>query len=1435
MRNRTLGRIISLLFWTAFAVGLLFLSLSSFALKNLWLPLAAHSFGYALTVESAAFSPFRQGPNLTIRGMNVRSTGGNEAHLDFCEAKVRPLSLLAGIVDMDAVRLNGVRLKISREAELSGFDTSLKSRNLKIGAMDFSDIRIFLPLPDGSTGEIRAASASVSGLIPETDNTLKGTFRLYPGGVSADAPGIDLRTELRFSLDRHFRPASLLGSLTLSNGSGLWHDRSLNGTDGILLVKAEAKSPGGPLQWKANLDLSGVDCTELIHAEGRGSADQDGASGTMNWTASVRFSDARIQERLLPDSPDLFISPDNLRLKDGAFALEWDPQSVHWTLDGEIALDRLWVRKTESVSNGSFRFHQDMKYSRGTKELTLQKLRGELQMGEASLSCRNEGLFIFSRDDSGYHVRDTNASLLLNVRSLPADLLNPFIPVNISGGCLSLDYRLTADSRLQELTGGMTAFLKDIAFSENGEEIVRKHNMAANLSFHSRGLENIRGLIVDECSGEITASESGQKILRADLSGTWDPRDGGLTLSGRMDLNPYTAVGLFVRSPAEDLREILRRHDAENVWYHCSLNTDFDPARSSDLSFGIKTSFDTLAFLESGIKTPLVLDIEGKISRDQDGSGSGVDLHTIRLDASELAAISAQGHLSLSNEPSNFQVEIERISPVIPRGLMRFFYRNDLTEEQISLFRFKSLSGEASFRFDPADLSLRVFPFRAVMIPADDPRSAVTLTLDRDFLCFLPEPEKNEAAMSLVVENLPVKWFDFLLPTDAAFRFLSGMVQGSAEVTVRNNGADIFLDHDAIVEEFSFAVKNAVWDAGDCRTSGKSCFRDLFTSYDLTKVQLRCMDGPQEYLLLETDGSLALTPEGLTFFNIDIRKTSELLPSKVFGNISRHLAVRTFDAAGKARFDGNEDYSRNRFTGRVDIHSLEWEPDEETGLSLEPLTGTAEIDLAEEPFLLRFRKSGINLADGTGHRIFHLGADGDFSSDLEQTGPVQCRISSKGVDGEFLYRIFTRKTGVPSSPAAEDVPAPPEVKTRPAAVPVTPVSPVPSVRTEAKVPATNPAVRPEEKSETAAAVQPRENGNGTPDPAAAETVKPVLPRGDESTAVWPFRGEPPAFRIYGYKTELAMDLRELTFTKYVKGSLSGTFSASDDTLEAKDVLLRINESESRCSGKVLTAGENGLEYQGRLSLSGLDVSGLILAGAELKGKDFPISELRGVIRDLNLEVEGRGLSLKHLDRFLKVRLNADMEQLSIPLDAGTAAVLFRLLLLPIQQIPRLVKILPPSPLRRNLLRMTGEGGAATLGGLRKAEFTKGVLELESAGTDILVKRLYFTGPEIKTRVVRGGFNPFYNVVRMDLMTSLSGINLPLRFVGRLDEPDIDKTYFLMEFFKRNTSAAGENTLNVLSLGLTGKDDDAVWTAPAESLKPAEPGGLKPGGPAPGSR
>ena len=1416
MRKKTLGRILSLIFWTAFFAVFFSLTLSPFSLKHFWLPWTGYIFGYALTVESAAFSPLKQGPNLTIRGLSLQDSVGNEVHLESCEARIRSLSLLAGILDADAVRLNGVRLRISPEAKFTGFDSSLRSRNLKIGAVDFSDVRISVPLPDGSVCDIQTASASISGLIPGADNTLKGTFRLYPGGAAPEAPGIDLRTELRFSLDRNFRPASLLGSLLVSNGFGIWHDRSLSGADGNLLLQAETKSPDGPLCWKASLDLSGIDCTDLIHAEGKGNIADGGARGTMNWLVSIRFSDARVQEMYFPDSPEVRIVPENLRLKDGEFSLEWTPQNVLWTSDGEINLDRLWIRKTESVSNGLFRFHKKVSYSRETKELSLEELTGELKMGDASVSCRNEGVFIFSRDTSGFHVRANNSSLLLEVRSLPAELLNPFSPVNISGGSLSLDYRITANSRRQELTGGMISSLKNISFSgKDQEEIVRSHNMTASCSFHSRGLENIHGLIVDECSLDVTGDRSNRRILHADLSGSWNPRDGGLTLSGRMDLNPYAALGRIVNSPLEDLREIFRRHNAENVWNYCSLSVDFDPARSSDLDFRIRTSFDTLAFLESGIKTPLTLNIGGTVSRDQGGFGTGVKFHTIRLDASELAAVSARGYLSLSGAPSDFHVKVERISPVIPRGLMRFFFRNDLTEEQVSLFYFKSLSGEASFRFDPADRSLRIFPFRAVMIPSDDARSAVTLSLDRDYLCFLSEPEKGEAALSLVAENLPVKWFDFLIPSDASFRFLSGLVQGSAEVTIRNNGADIFLNHEAIVEDYSFAVKNAVWEAGDCRTSGKTCFRDWFTSYDLGKVLLRCLDGTREYLLCTVDGSLALTPEGLTFFNFDISKTSELLPVKLFGDISDHLAVRSFDAVGMARFDGNEDYSCNSFSCKVGIRSLEWEPDEKKGIAFDPLEGNAEIRLETEPHLLRFRDSGIRLVDRSGHGIFHLTMDGTFSSDQETTGPAQCRIRSDGIDGEFLYRVFSRKTK-PHSVSPDST--------------ASAVSPARTRNISRNPKKSEGKTRPPEIHRAAPVSSEPE-----PDRTGEYAVHPPLLPHDESSAIWPFRGEPPAFRIYGYKTELAADLRGLTLTRHVEGALSGKFSASDETLEAKDVLLRINDSTALCSGRVRTAGKNGFEYEGRLSFSGLDVSGLVLAGAELEGKDFPMTDLRGEIQDLNLEIRGRGLSLQNLDKFLKVRLNAHMKNLCVPYEVGTTLFLIRILLLPVQQIPVLVRLLPSSALRRFLQKMVGEGGEFSLEKIQNVEFTEGVIDLESSGTDFMVKKMYFTGPQVKTRVARGCFNPFYNVLRIELLTRFSGVDFPFRLTGTLDNPVIDPSYFLKEFFRKNTFAVGENTLNVLSLGLTGKNDETAWIVPAEPIMPASKDEIKPDGQAPDIR
>ena len=230
-----------------------------------------------------------------------------------------------------------------------------------------------------------------------------------------------------------------------------------------------------------------------------------------------------------------------------------------------------------------------------------------------------------------------------------------------------------------------------------------------------------------------------------------------------------------------------------------------------------------------------------------------------------------------------------------------------------------------------------------------------------------------------------------------------------------------------------------------------------------------------------------------------------------------------------------------------------------------------------------------------------------------------------------------------------------------------------------------------------------------------------------------------------------------------------------------------------------------------------------------------MKDLRGVIEDLNLEIRGRGLSLQNLDRFLKVKLTSRMKNLCVPHEAGTALFLLRILLLPVQQIPALVNLLPSSGFRRLLQEMVGEGGDFSLGKLRNVEFTDGVIDLESSGTDFIVKKMYFTGPQVKTRVVRGGFNPFYNVIRSELLTRLSGVNFPIRLTGTLDNPEVDKAYFLKEFFRKNTFAAGENTLKILSLGLTGKDDETAWKKPAENLTPAADDEIRPGGQAPGIR
>lgn len=982
--------------------GIFFFLISPYSLRTIILPWAVSGAGLELSVEEASYDLFH-GQIFRAKGLSLTDKAGNVFSVEELHSHVAFIPLVAGRFKTENTLLKELRLRILSVPEFCKTPRREGTSFSEIGSLTVEKGEVFLYLPDRDpAASIRIERCSFDGFYNNTQNHVRGNGELlFQNRV------IPFQGEMQWSGDADLLFRNYTGALSLGNGSGMFLMRDLQELKGKLFFDGELGEKNKQLTWKATGDITGAGPTETLHVKLDGGYSLVEERGHLQCEAQCHFSEEELRKgKYLPGRSvqDEVPFPENLRLTRAVSVIDFDREQVRMECEVAAEMDRLWYRGVEYLPRTSFRGRHDNSYSFRTKQFQMHLLDLALETGGGSLFCTNKGDFIFSLDEAGYHVQANNSTLNVKVLSFPVKLLSIYVPVDIVDGQLDGSYHITADSVQQKLKGGLSFRINGLNIALNGKTLLLPHNVAIAASLESAGLDRIRSVIVRE--GQFLASgNDGIPFCQADLYGEFHLDDGRLELDGNMQTHPYIFSAVTPDPFLKLLRQSLETHDARDLRNQYRLKVKFDPSQNEQLSFSVATELKNLKFLGPQIaqKTfSVAIDAAARFSTGL----IALRIPSVRIDVPDMMSATGEGSMTFPDREGVFSFHLDRLTPTLWNSLAR------LAESCLNTMKYKSCTGDLEFAVSGKEETFQLKKLLFNMIPHEG--GAIRLQLDRAFLCKWQDLPKQEAAMTLTLDMLPLSWWNCLLPLErTTYRFGTGIVNSTSEITAKNFFRDFYILTDILVEDASFFMGNPdgsrkEWRVGDCRFTGNVVFPDHFQTLDLHDLRARVVKNAKQYLEFRTTGKIGLEPEELTDLAFTIDGTGPGALDLLFRTSRASELVTVFDAVGNMTYHGDEHFDENIFLGKLNIRDLEFRKHPSQEQAPEPLHGDVVLDLLLEDELKTLKNSSLTLSLPDNTEIFHVLVNGETGVQNQKKHAV-CDVKSRRCDLTYFADVLIER------------------------------------------------------------------------------------------------------------------------------------------------------------------------------------------------------------------------------------------------------------------------------------------------------------------------------------------------------------------------------------------------------------------------------------------
>ena len=307
--------------------------------------------------------------------------------------------------------------------------------------------------------------------------------------------------------------------------------------------------------------------------------------------------------------------------------------------------------------------------------------------------------------------------------------------------------------------------------------------------------------------------------------------------------------------------------------------------------------------------------------------------------------------------------------------------------------------------------------------------------------------------------------------------------------------------------------------------------------------------------------------------------------------------------------------------------------------------------------------------------------------------------------------------------------------------------------------------------------------------------------------------EPPAIQFNDFSTKLDVKLKNWTYTDHISFAMDGSFTVDDNVFHAQKLHGTFNKAQFEADAYADLGKQDGWIIKLLCKLRELDIAPIIQAvgGDELKER-----KISGLIDNMELKVETKGVTNKSLDKNLDFSMMADFSSFSFPLvkdDDKKSA--WQLLILPLTVFPRLYDlIIPEGKIRNKVQKFLGGAHIDVLSGKRNIELDRGMVRLthgKERKTDLAMEKFLFSGPILQVASKDFMLNPFHNRMQAKILTKFGGMVYPVHLTGKMDEPEIKIPNFFGNALK--------GSLQKMNVFLP---DDPIWSFEEVQPQPITP-------------
>lgn len=986
------------IFYTAFIFAILCFFQSDFFIARIALPLTANYYGLTLTVSNAGYD-FLGNSTLFANDLVLMDDDGNELIIKRAELHLSLFPLLRGKYHISDATFREISLNVVNLPQAEKKITLPDPTRFSIGPIHMSNISISY-----GDRELYIRDFQFSGALANMRNTL------YANGVLRHKNKHDL--PLKLSLQWNRSEAQWLnnftGSLELLPGTGKFFQRDLADSRFRLLFTGKA-TKDNLIHWRTTVETEGIGPTKDVLCRTTGYYDPITLKGTLNGEITGHFSEAEIRKGAGIFLGDCEVPiPENLTLQNFTGNVKFDMSSIDWDCEMTASIDRLWFEGKEYLSMTELHFSHAGSFSFRNPEFYLKKLNMTLKTDGASFSVKNKRDFIFFDDESGWHVDANNSELQIDINNIPAALMNIWLPLKFNNGVINGQYRIIADSALQRLRGKLALAGRDISIALSDKTFIDTHSFTMKMDLDSTGLEQIQSLAVKQCSIDIN-NRRNEKLLHADLNGTWYFQNSHLDLNGDMAIYTYAMTGAVHDPFIKEIHRYLKKNHYENVINRSKIRMSMNlnpEARHNQLKLQLDTSFNSFIFLGKQYKDhPLHLTVKAESSFSS--SAMNINFPEFKLYSKKLTELAGSGKCSFPSCEAQFKLKLNSFTPEFWNSLAK------LADHELDHMKYRSITGALDFDLSAKAETFRLQNGRLTMIPVDG--ALMELTLDREVFSLWKNLDRTDLPMTLTIKELPLNWWNCLLPLTTTFYLGKGIANGSAEVTAKNLCRDIFVSMNFLVKNASLGVRDMEWFPGDCTVTGNVAFPDYFRDIEFHATKIAGYHDNKEYISFLTHGFAGMETIRETALKFTIQKTTPRFLKFLCRDSDDLPGIDQFDMTGRFTYDADASYDKNDFTWDLQFRNIAFR--EKTPGTLVPLNGQLKMALQVLPDTFSFRNISLKLNDP--EKVPRFDLRGDYMHKSGKVNPdIKYHLHSDKLDLQYLLRLLTNDPDEKASAAA---------------------------------------------------------------------------------------------------------------------------------------------------------------------------------------------------------------------------------------------------------------------------------------------------------------------------------------------------------------------------------------------------------------------------------